>query len=83
MSEASALAQPASGGDGTNIAELFAALRDKPPADAFRKRCWLYVAMNGKCATCKGFLAVMSLVPMKHADGRILAICKTCGGKRT
>ena len=55
------------------------------PATEFRamtlqeKRTWLWVAVNGKCSKCGGFLSAANLTPVKSADGtRWGAWCPPC-----
>jgi phosphoribosylcarboxyaminoimidazole (NCAIR) mutase len=72
-----------------SIAHLFQALAGYPrKRSEWEKRMSLWIASNGRCSECGGFLAANTLVPVKstptaeHPFVRVAAACPGCAGKR-
>lgn len=68
-----------------NIAHLFQALAGYPrKRSEWEKRMSLWIASNGRCSNCGGFLVAKTLVPVKstpsaeHPFVRVSAICPSC-----
>lgn len=68
-----------------SIAHLFQALADYPrKRSEWEKRMSLWIASNGRCSNCGGFLVAKTLVPVKstpsteHPFVRVSAICPAC-----
>lgn len=54
------------------------ARRRDPGKDKWQQRLWLYVAYDGRCARCNGFLSVAGLVPVKLDQFYTVPMCGRC-----